>query len=242
MKQLKLFKITLKVVLAAALIFMACESDLSDKGNNSASNKELRSDRFVCQQFTASNYDHVLAGRAEVFYKWFFYPYARTIGSGEELGMVGNMWWSPENTIKNSSEGYYETGTCEPAYIVKGRFAISSPTGSYGGDGDGDGDGGSCNETSTIEYPSGVTVIIEGNGIYEETVTDNQGQYEFKNLPKGKYKLSAILPPIDESSYYCDFDEGDKVIFYSFMLSSDRENMELTIISVKISSCASCAG
>ena len=51
-----------------------------------------------CQEWTVSNQQHVSEGRAETYY---YGVYARTIGSGEDLG----FYYSGNSTVKQTSPG-----------------------------------------------------------------------------------------------------------------------------------------
>jgi len=64
-----------------------------------------------CQAFTATNLEHVAAGRAEE-YTQFTIKYARTVGAGDDLGMLGTTVWSPTTTVRETTPGYYEKGAC----------------------------------------------------------------------------------------------------------------------------------
>lgn len=44
------------------------------------------------------------------------------------------------------------------------------------------------------ESLNNVTVIMEGNNLRQEVVTDSEGRYEFKRLPIGTYRILAELP------------------------------------------------
>jgi hypothetical protein len=62
---------------------------------------------FECQDNNASNYAHVTAGRANTC--GLFNTYACTVGSGDDLGLYNIYTYTD---VKETSEGYFEEGTC----------------------------------------------------------------------------------------------------------------------------------
>lgn len=58
----------------------------------------------TCNEFTASNYAHVSAGRAT-----YYYGYALAVGSGDNLGYYNTY---VTTTLAEVSAGYFEHGTC----------------------------------------------------------------------------------------------------------------------------------
>lgn len=66
---------------------------------------------FSCKSTTATNMQHVAAGRAEEVVKWYT-PYARTIGAGDDLGLLGSKWYSATTTVSETKPGYFVAGAC----------------------------------------------------------------------------------------------------------------------------------
>ncbi len=66
---------------------------------------------FQCQSFTSTNLEHVAAGRAEEYVKWYS-PHARTIGAGDDLGLLGSQWYSVTTTVSETQSGYFVAGAC----------------------------------------------------------------------------------------------------------------------------------
>ncbi len=62
-----------------------------------------------CEEFTSTNVAHISAGRAEA-YIYYFMSYAKTIGSGESLGLNNSFTIT---TVKETAPGYFEKGNCE---------------------------------------------------------------------------------------------------------------------------------
>jgi hypothetical protein len=62
----------------------------------------------TCQQWTAKNTEHVAAGRAIEYIKYYT-KYAKTVGKGDELGF-NNAYTT--TTVKETAPGYFEKGTC----------------------------------------------------------------------------------------------------------------------------------
>ena len=93
------------------LCFNAC--DTSNLSMNAHSNDSLLSKNgsFLCEEFTKTNYQHVAEGRAEIYIQYYV-EYARTIGSGEDLGMYGSQWYSPTTTVSETALGYFVKGSC----------------------------------------------------------------------------------------------------------------------------------
>ncbi|PKN03404.1 hypothetical protein CVU75_02395 [Candidatus Dependentiae bacterium HGW-Dependentiae-1] len=84
---------------------------------------------FVCQEFTATNYAHKAAGRAESHYPLTQYiEYVKTIGKGDDLGQVGTQYYSTTNTIAETAPGYFIKGTCPAGEDkIAPSVAITSP-------------------------------------------------------------------------------------------------------------------
>ncbi|MCA9549694.1 MAG: PHB depolymerase family esterase [Myxococcales bacterium] len=59
----------------------------------------------TCQEFTSSNYQHVVAGRATVC----SFAYACAVGSGERLGLYNTFYTA---TLAETSPGYFLLGSC----------------------------------------------------------------------------------------------------------------------------------
>jgi poly(3-hydroxybutyrate) depolymerase len=66
---------------------------------------------FSCRSFTTTNLEHVAAGRAEEYEKWYT-PYTRTLGAGDELGLLGSTWYSATTTVSETKPGYFIAGAC----------------------------------------------------------------------------------------------------------------------------------
>lgn len=64
---------------------------------------------FDCQQWTAYNYSHALAGRARNVSALWWYPDYRVVGSGEKLG---NSSWVQTTVHSTAAEGSYALGAC----------------------------------------------------------------------------------------------------------------------------------
>ncbi len=82
----------------------------SDAAGNSTTDDDtsvdvLNSGGFSCQEWTDSNYNHVLAGRATQNASW----HAITVGGGDDLGL-NNTYTT--TTVKETSSGYFEMGSC----------------------------------------------------------------------------------------------------------------------------------
>ncbi len=65
---------------------------------------------FQCTTITATNYEHVNAGRAEA--GGLSSLYAITVGGGDDLGLVGSEWYSITTTVSETTLGYYKQGEC----------------------------------------------------------------------------------------------------------------------------------
>mgnify|MGYP001549118312 CR=1 FL=1 len=90
------------------VVLVGCDADVKKK-NSSVSNINNGTRSFVCTEYTATNYIHVENNRAETYQ---FGLYARTIGSGESLGLYGSMYYSPETTISETTPGHFKLGNC----------------------------------------------------------------------------------------------------------------------------------
>jgi hypothetical protein len=63
-------------------------------------------------------------------------------------------------------------------------------------------------------------VFAEGpNGMARDTLTDDDGKYELKNLNRGRYRVTAINP--NDAEHYCDPIEADTNRSYSNRLQVD---------------------
>jgi len=86
----------------------------SDAANNSAQDSvtvTVSTAAFSCRSFSATNLEHVAAGRAEAYTKW-LNPYARTIGGGDDLGLLGSTYYSATTTVSETQPGYFVAGGC----------------------------------------------------------------------------------------------------------------------------------
>lgn len=66
--------------------------------------------------YTAGNYDHVNAGRADPYEKYAGAgsTYAQAVGSGQDIGLIGSEWQSTVTSLKETSTDYWvEVGSCE---------------------------------------------------------------------------------------------------------------------------------
>jgi hypothetical protein len=90
---------------AGTFSIKAVATDLS--GNQAQAVITVSVSLFTCQDWYASNYSHVTAGRAKKGGSWNMY--AVTIGSGETLGLY-NMFYS--SWVRETSPGYFEKGEC----------------------------------------------------------------------------------------------------------------------------------
>ncbi|PKL14874.1 MAG: hypothetical protein CVV50_02110, partial [Spirochaetae bacterium HGW-Spirochaetae-6] len=66
---------------------------------------------FVCKNYNTTNMEHVAAGRAVAFTQW-YNQYAKTIGSGESLGLLGTQYYSAKTAVRETAAGYFEKGVC----------------------------------------------------------------------------------------------------------------------------------
>ena len=76
-----------------------------------------------------------------------------------------------------------------------------------------------------VSLPNGrpaarVKVYLEGaRGITRDTISDDQGQYEIRSLPAGRYRVRAVNPEVPEQ--VCDPTESDTTRAYSNRLQID---------------------
>ncbi len=76
-----------------------------------------------------------------------------------------------------------------------------------------------------VSLPNGkpavrVKVFLEGGrGIARDTISDDQGQYEIRSLPSGRYRVRATNPDVPEQ--VCDPTESDTTRAYSNRLQID---------------------
>lgn len=187
MKPVKLSFFFAIFILLLSFSILSCESsDINSDESSKFQVSENRDSYFTCRTYTTTNYDHVQNGRAEVFFKWMYFPYVKTIGSGEDLGMLGNLWWSPTTTIKNSSEGFFEIGECDPLYSVSGTV-MHYPDERYSGDGDGD------NEIEP-DPVRGVEISLRDESMVFKARTNNDGFYRIIDVPVGIYYIEIDEP------------------------------------------------
>lgn len=83
----------------------------NNQGNDGYSQEVHLTISNQCRELTATNYLHVKNGRAERVLRDFSY-YAKTKGAGDDLGFYGSAWWSPTTTVRETSPGYFEKGSC----------------------------------------------------------------------------------------------------------------------------------
>ncbi len=127
MKYIKLVILVAAISFAAGISFLACEvSDMTADNSSKSVTNDRSSSSYYCQEYKATNYEHVTAARAETHVKWYFFKYAKAIGSGEELGFLGNQWYSTETTLKESPKGYYSIGTCPQTNTVSGKILFEN--------------------------------------------------------------------------------------------------------------------
>ena len=85
--------------------------------------------------------------------------------------------------------------------------------------------GGGFTIFGKVSLPDGkpaarVKVYLEGaRGIARDTITDDQGQYEIRSLPAGRYRVWAVNPEAPEQ--VCDQSESDTTRAYSTRLQID---------------------
>jgi len=98
----------------AAVGTLAIKAIAYDAAGNTATDNDTSitvTGSFTCKTYTAKNTEHVAAGRA-VAYTQYYTQYAKTVGSGESLGMLGSTWYSATTSVKETAPGYFEKGTC----------------------------------------------------------------------------------------------------------------------------------
>lgn len=81
----------------------ASQADADSDGLGDACDSTPNGD-FSCQETTASNYSHVVAGRATTSL-----GYVYSVGSNENMGLYNTF---VTTTLAETSDGYYEIGTC----------------------------------------------------------------------------------------------------------------------------------
>ncbi len=85
--------------------------------------------------------------------------------------------------------------------------------------------GGGFTVFGKVSLPNGKTaprvkVYLEGaRGLFRDTISDDQGQYEFRGLPGGRYRVRATNP--DAPEQVCDPSESDTTRAYSNRLKID---------------------
>ena len=100
-----------------AIIIGGCAADPTLEPT--AWDEMLRAATFTCGEYTATNYQHVAAGRA-VTYQYGLY--AKTKGAGDALGLAGSAFYSPTTTVAETAAGYFKRGACptddQPPLVV----------------------------------------------------------------------------------------------------------------------------
>jgi Tfp pilus assembly protein PilF len=85
--------------------------------------------------------------------------------------------------------------------------------------------GGGFTVFGKVSLPDGkpaarVKVYLEGaRGLFRDTISDDQGQYEFRGMPAGRYRVRATNP--DAPEQICDPSESDTTRAYSNRLKID---------------------
>ncbi len=85
--------------------------------------------------------------------------------------------------------------------------------------------GGGFTVFGRVSLPNGkpaprVKVYLEGGrGVTRDTISDDQGQYEIRSLPGGRYRVRAVNP--DAQEQVCDPSESDTTRAYSNRLQID---------------------
>ena len=69
-----------------------------------------------------------------------------------------------------------------------------------------------------------VVVTLEGNSIWRESRTGQDGKYRFENLPAGEYEITAIAPAI-----YCSDGEQREAKGHAIALIPSRSNVDINI-------------
>ncbi len=80
-----------------------------------------------CQEFSATNYEHVQAGRAHVGGMMDLYTLAN--GSDEDMGLLGTVYYSTVTVLAETSTGYFVKGRCPQNPVADPE--ISPEGGSY---------------------------------------------------------------------------------------------------------------
>ncbi len=71
---------------------------------------------FTCVETTDTNYNHVATGRAVA--GGLMDMYAISVGGEDDLGLIGTQWYSVTTTVKETSTGNYEEGSCPTLPII----------------------------------------------------------------------------------------------------------------------------
>lgn len=183
------------------------------RGNQTAAQITVNRQNFVCKEYTATNYQHVAAGRAEIYTKYYS-KYAKTIGSGEDLGSYGSTFYSPSTKVAEKTPGYFIKGSCPalpPADTTAPLVKVNGPA-------------------------NGSTV--SGEIILSATASDNVGvtKVEFFISTDG---VGATKACEDVSSpYSCVFDtrtipDGTRSIrAYAYDAAGNRGMEENTVITI----------
>lgn len=184
------------------------------RGNQSAAQITVNRQNFVCKEYTATNFQHVAAGRAEVYTKYYS-KYAKTKGSGEDLGSYGSTFYSPSTKVAEKTPGYFIKGSCPsapPVDTISPQVSVTGPT-------------------------NGSTV--SGNITLSATATDNIGvtKVEFYISTDGVGSTKACEDV--SSPYSCVFDtrtipDGTRSIrAYAYDAAGNRGMEENTVITVR---------
>ncbi len=81
-----------------------------NKGESVIINVQVENNESSCQDFTATNLHHIITGKAVE--GGLMNMYAVAVGSGDSLGLIGSEYYSTITTIKETSPGYFEAGSC----------------------------------------------------------------------------------------------------------------------------------
>ncbi|MBL8203977.1 MAG: tetratricopeptide repeat protein [Blastocatellia bacterium] len=106
--------------------------------------------------------------------------------------------------------------------------------------------GGGFTIFGRVSLPNGkpaarVKVYLEGGrGVTRDTISDDQGQYEIRSLPGGRYRVRAVNP--DAPEQVCDPTESDTTraysnrlqidVFLKFPLPEEKRNFNAGAVSV----------
>ncbi len=105
-------KFKLLIITIVVIFFSVGCFDSSIDSAKSSEDSTSTVSRNGCEQYTATNIQHVDQGRAEVYLLWNILKYTRTIGGGDELGALGSIWYSATTTVYKVSEGNFKKGEC----------------------------------------------------------------------------------------------------------------------------------